>query len=77
MNPPRRPEEARTRKNATFPPDIKGKTLVSSFWLHFSSANDGLSICFRDEKGVRIEMGKVVSETWPCLCSSYNVCFPL
>ena len=27
MNPPRRPEEARTRKNATFPPDIKGKTL--------------------------------------------------
>ena len=27
MNPPRRPEEARMRKNATFPPDIKGKTL--------------------------------------------------
>jgi len=29
VNPPRRPEEARTRKNATFPPNIKGKTLIA------------------------------------------------
>ena len=39
MNPPRQPEEARTRKNATFPPDIKGKTLLILAMTNYTMAS--------------------------------------
>ena len=42
MNLPPRPEAARTRENATFPPDIKGKTL----WYNRANPVDCLKLVF-------------------------------